>query len=352
MTDRLEDEASPMTRSVIAAVTVVIPTYNRRPGLSRCLDALLRCDTGGRSVRVVVVEDGSQSGARETVTDLGGQVLAGWTLHYHWQENRGQSAARNAGVTLADTELVLFLDDDCEPHPGWLLGLVEGPWDEDLGGLGGRLLPAEGKSWVARYCRFVRYNEYPPDDGPIRFLNSACCAYRRSALMDVGGYEERLTRGVDHDLGWRLQVAGYRLGFAPAAAAIHHHRELYGELVRDYWRRGHTNALRAVMWDRRPPPDAATIRRETCDTLLLAPDLFIIPFDALKLISQGVALRDALPFAWLRWRLRWAARWGRVAMLKLLVAGGVSTDRSTRLLRDEQGHVRTPEWMARTMAEE
>ena len=70
-------------------LSVIIPAYNAAASLPGCLDSVT-----GHGAEVIVVDDGSEDGTADVVSGYPGVVLVR-------QENRGVSAARNAGGTLA-----------------------------------------------------------------------------------------------------------------------------------------------------------------------------------------------------------------------------------------------------------
>ena len=86
--------------------TVVIPTYDRVASLARCLAALERQTV---PVDVIVVHDGDERAA--IIDALPARVVR--------KPRGGAASARNAGVQHATTDIVLFLDDDCEPVAEW-----------------------------------------------------------------------------------------------------------------------------------------------------------------------------------------------------------------------------------------
>jgi hypothetical protein len=53
-------------------------------------------------------------------------------------------------------------------------------------------------------------------------------AYRRSALVDAGLFDESLGYGYDNDMSYRLASAGYRLVIRPEARSVHHWRATVG----------------------------------------------------------------------------------------------------------------------------
>ncbi|MGI5289602.1 glycosyltransferase family 2 protein [Nonomuraea polychroma] len=122
---------------------------------------------------------------------------------------RGPAAARNAGWRAADTPWVVFLDDDVIPEPGWAEAvwkdLVDLP--EDVAGSQGRIvvpLPS------GRRPTDAERNTAGLADA---LWVTADMAYRRSALEEAGGFDERFPRAYreDADLALRVARAGHRL---------------------------------------------------------------------------------------------------------------------------------------------
>lgn len=86
-------------------LTVIVPCYNVQQYLRPCLDSLVR-----QNLKIVVVNDGSTDATGEIAREYASRYPVG--LRLLEQENRGLGAARNAGLALADTEYVTFLDSD------------------------------------------------------------------------------------------------------------------------------------------------------------------------------------------------------------------------------------------------
>ena len=155
----------------------------------------------------IVVYDGCDDDSATIARRHGTTVLE--TRH------RGLSAARNAGALCAEGKIVAYLDDDAFPDPDWLNYIAAGLRDRRHGGVGGPNIPPEG----GRTAECVA----AAPGGPIHVLISdreaehvpGCnMAFRKRALEEIGGFDERFrVAGDDVDLCWRLQEAGWRLGF-------------------------------------------------------------------------------------------------------------------------------------------
>jgi hypothetical protein len=121
---------------------------------------------------------------------------------------RGPAAARNAGWRAARHEWVAFLDDDVLAEPDWSAHLVEDlTVEESVGGVQGRLtvpLPP-GR----RPTDWERVTSGLADGAWI----TADMAYRRAALVQVGGFDERFPRAFreDAELAFRVRSAGWCL---------------------------------------------------------------------------------------------------------------------------------------------
>lgn len=90
--------------------SVIIPTFNRAAFLAEAVESALAQEAG--RVEVIIVDDGSTDGTADFVSELLAGRWKGAPVLYRRQENRGASAARNLGLSLARGEYVQFLDSD------------------------------------------------------------------------------------------------------------------------------------------------------------------------------------------------------------------------------------------------
>jgi mycofactocin glycosyltransferase len=201
-------------------VTVIIPVRDNAFGLNRLVRAL-------RGMRIVVVDDGSVLPVK--AEDFDGTYCNVTVLRH--DRSKGPSAARNTGLAACETDFVAFLDSDVVPHRGWLEALLGHFCDPTVALVAPRIVGLqEPENLVARY-EAVRssldlgHREAPVVPyGTVSYVPSAAIICRRTALKDVGGFDETLKSGEDVDLCWRFIEAGARLRYEPIALVGHDHR--------------------------------------------------------------------------------------------------------------------------------
>jgi mycofactocin system glycosyltransferase len=201
-------------------VTVVIPVRDNACGLSRLLASL-------RGLRVIVVDDGSSNPIEHD--DLSAARCDVVVLRH--PRSMGPAAARNTGLAACTTDFVAFLDSDVVPRRGWLEELLGHFCDPTVALVAPRIVGlARGDHLVTRYETVRSSLDLGRHEAPVipyttvSYVPSAAIICRRSALADVGGFDETMHAGEDVDLCWRLVEAGARLRYEPIAAVTHDHR--------------------------------------------------------------------------------------------------------------------------------
>lgn len=208
--------------------SVIITTLRRPQLLTRVLRAIQALD--GRDFEVVVVCDGEDASTRAVSQSLQAPYPLRWVFN---RENVGLAESRNIGARNASGELLLFLDDDCLPQPGWL-DHHRKPHESGNCVVAGRIVDIYEHEPASRVERMLRQSAQEDIDqdaallGTERENGSLHCAGRNSSMRkstwsDAGGFDPRLrfTAEEDTELGLRLYAAGVRFTYEPRAV-VHH----------------------------------------------------------------------------------------------------------------------------------
>jgi GT2 family glycosyltransferase len=207
-------------------VSIIICTDGRAAALANTLASLQYLD--GPDFEVCVVQGPTEDGTTE--------VLAGWAGRVKVARNpeRNLSMSRNIGIALATGEIIAFVDDDGLPEPAWLEQLRRAFEDPRVGGAGGLVMDHTGARPQYRYASANRlgradWQRTTPAEGynfpfsfNIPYVQGTNSAFRRDALLAVGGFDEEYEFFLDEtDLCCRLVDAGWLIRQLPDAT-VHH----------------------------------------------------------------------------------------------------------------------------------
>lgn len=223
-------------------VTVAICTRGRPDDLGRCLEGLM-AQRDPPPHEIVVVDNAP--------TDLRTRELVGRfpQCRYVVEQAAGLGFARNCALREARGEVLAFVDDDALPSEGWLRA-VAGVFAAapSVGVCGGPTLPVEletraqelfeqrggfPQSFERRTYGAETPEGWHPRHWPLLAgsLFSGCnLALRVDPLRALGGFDNAMgpgtptTGGDDHDIVYRLLVAGQHLAVEPTALMRHRHR--------------------------------------------------------------------------------------------------------------------------------
>jgi glycosyltransferase involved in cell wall biosynthesis len=135
------------------------------------------------------------------------------------------SVARNLGAERADGELLIFLDADCIPQPGWLRAMLAA-WARwpDAGAISGAMLP-DGDSLVLHCGQIAGFHEHL--NCTLSSQRSALASFSllvpREMWKSVGGFDESFKFAAAEDLDFTIRIArqGRKLYLTNSAAVRH-----------------------------------------------------------------------------------------------------------------------------------
>ena len=100
-------------------VSIIIPVYNVKEYLAEALDSVV--NQTYRNLEIIIIDDGSTDGSGAICNEYAARDAR---IRLIRQENKGLSAARNAGLEVMTGEAAAFLDSDDAYHPDYIAGLV------------------------------------------------------------------------------------------------------------------------------------------------------------------------------------------------------------------------------------
>ena len=220
-----------MERRAAPPASVLLCTRNRAEELGDAVALLVALGADD----VVVVDNGSTDATPEVAAALAARHPG--RVRVVVEERAGLSHARNAGAAAARHDLLLYLDDDARPGPGWLQALSRELARPGVASAGGPIhaLWPEGHdpAWLApRLERFFSVLDRGDADEtlvPPAVVYGANWAVRRTALLAAGGFDPSFGFGPDVAIGgeetgvaWRLHRGALGTTRFVAAAAVGH----------------------------------------------------------------------------------------------------------------------------------
>ena len=192
----------------MSKASIIIPTFNHAAYVAQAVESAL--DQSYEDCEVIVIDDGSTDATQSILANYGDRIVN------VRQANAGLSAARNAGLSVARGEFVLFLDADDWIPPQKIM--VQLPYLEDHDELG--LTYSAWQDVDSDGCH-VLCEVHPRRAGIVLeallrrefFLTVGSALVRRSCLNEVGNFDPSLRAAEDMDLWLRIARAGFPFGY-------------------------------------------------------------------------------------------------------------------------------------------
>jgi GT2 family glycosyltransferase/glycosyltransferase involved in cell wall biosynthesis len=265
-------------------VSVIVVNYRGAEDTITCLRALREAlDYPPDRLQLICVDNASGDGSAEKLRGLSDvEVVESPT-------NLGFAGGCNLGATHATGTVLAFLNNDARPHADWVSAAVDVLRAEPtVAAVASKVLDWDGEridfvdgglTWFGMgYKRHAGSPDTGDHDTPrdVLFATGAAMFVRAGVFRELGGFDERFFMFYeDVDLGWRLNLRGWRVRYAPDSLAYHRHhasmskvdgedtaRELY-LLERNALAALYKNASDATLAKALPAALALAVRRAT-----------------------------------------------------------------------------------------
>ncbi|MGI8970524.1 MAG: glycosyltransferase family 2 protein [Dehalococcoidia bacterium] len=279
----------------LPAASIVVPSRNERAHIEACLRSILAFHSPRAGFEVLVVDGMSDDGTREIVTRLAREDARVRLLD---NPRRTVPCAMNEGIRAARAGIIVRIDAHAECAPDYLVECLRTMEETGADNVGGPCLTRARSYWqranaAAYHSPFTVGNarfHFPQYEGPVDTVVYGC--YRKQTLLDLGLYDEELTRNQDDELNLRLVRRGGRIWQSPRIRSWYYPRASLGDLVRQYVQYGYWK-VRVIQKHRVP----ASWRH-------LVPGTFVAA------VGVGAALAPWVPLV----------RWAWLGMLMLYLA--------------------------------
>jgi glycosyltransferase involved in cell wall biosynthesis len=211
-------------------ISIIVCTRDR----ARVLPRALRAAAGQVTdfpFEILVVDNGSRDDTRAVVERLSADMAS---VRYVHEPEAGLSRARNRGAADARAPLLVYLDDDAEPVPGWLAAVRAAFRETPAAIVGGPILArfeVPPPPWLTEHlsllsCQDLGSERRLVDRPPYVF--GANLAVRRDDLVRLGGFDvsldrlgKKLLQDEDTDLCERVLAGGRTIVYEPRAGVLH-----------------------------------------------------------------------------------------------------------------------------------
>lgn len=221
----------------IFMVNVIVPTLNAASGWLQFVPKLIDCI---QSEQVLIVDSESSDGTYELAASCGFQVRSIRRSEFNHGGTRQLAAA-----LLPDADILVYLTQDAIlSSPDAISNLVAAFSDPNVAVAYGRQLPRPGANAIEAHARLFNY----PPTSAVRsiadrpqlgfktvFVSNSFAAYRRSALMKVGGFPSDTIFGEDTITAGKLLLEGYKIAYVAEAAVFHSHANTWAKEFKRYF---------------------------------------------------------------------------------------------------------------------
>ena len=196
--------------AIMNIISIIIPAFNEIKRLPVCLESIRHLDYPRDRIEVIVIDNGSTDGTRESAEKSGAVVLV--------DKGKNVSGLRNLGARQAKGDILAFVDADCTVSRDWLTRAVTYYEKKDVAAWGSPPSVPSGATWVQRAWYLVRKKDLEVQE--VNWLESMNLFVRRDQFLSIGGFNENLVTCEDADFSFRIAQHG-RIISDSGIAVIH-----------------------------------------------------------------------------------------------------------------------------------
>ena len=228
-------------------ISVIICTYNRQDYILDALESLKKQSLEKDRFEVIVVNNNSPDNTEAIVKEYIA-LHQEYNFFFQMEKQQGASYARNTGASLAQSDLLVFMDDDAIAEANYLENILKFySAHQGISGLGGRIIPRYIPSkpvWMSHFVSSLvgnfDYSKTVTEFKPGKYPLESNMVVRKEDFNLVGGFNTALPGvkgtlrigGEGKDFFLKLQKQGKRIFYDPSI--IVHHVVEVNKLTSEY----------------------------------------------------------------------------------------------------------------------
>jgi rhamnosyltransferase len=243
-------------------IALIILVYN---GVKFIDQLILGVESQSLAIKNIIFIDSSSTDA-----SLEKIKSSGFRFEVIPQEDFGHGKTRQWATTLVDADFYIFMTQDALPaNQEAFTNLLAAFQNEKVGCAYGRQLPAKDADVLATHARFYNY----PEQSCIKsyadreklgiktcFNSDSFAAYRKKALLDVGGFSENLNFGEDMYVAAKMLLNGWLVAYQADAQVYHSHNYSVWQEFNRYFSIGRFHAQNLWLLEKFKGPEGEGIK--------------------------------------------------------------------------------------------
>lgn len=209
-------------------ISVILCERNSEECIEECIESVFQQNF--KNFELIAVDDHSTDSTKEKIKKMQKKYpLKLVELEKHF----GVSKARNKGIKEAQGEFIAFIDSDCIAEKNWLQELIKG-FDEKTVSVGGpNLVPKNGNKNQKVFDELLElisgigssYVKNSKEIIEVKHNPSCNSIYTKKILIEMNGFNEKLSSNEDPELDFRIRKTGKKIKFNPNAVVFHHRKD-------------------------------------------------------------------------------------------------------------------------------
>lgn len=247
MQSKLEETRTKETNNRWPCISVILPVRNEARFVRGAIESLLRQETRGFDLEILVIDGKSTDGTRALIEELKNKDSR---VRMIVNEKGTTPAAFNMGLRAARGEYVCLMGAHSVYQPVYLSVCFEELISRGLTGCSGYVVTRPARnSRQARLVAWLLSHPFGTSAHSTRTAREGYTAtvsyplFRKKPLLDLGGYNESLIRNQDNDMNYRLRASGHKLYLTSKTSALYFPKASIPALLQFAFRNGYWNAL-------------------------------------------------------------------------------------------------------------